>query len=145
MDAAADSVTSEELAPDSMEIATVDSLEQDSKILAAGAMETTTEDGLEQQSLLPESQPALCVRCGTTHDDNDVEGCRLARRLTSRHRRSLFRATVSSPRPSTDQQFMFDICICSRSCRKDGSLYLLRAHYSCISAWLHACIFSYAF
>ncbi|RLM84506.1 hypothetical protein C2845_PM04G07190 [Panicum miliaceum] len=79
MDTTADSVTSEELALDSMEIATVDNLEQDSKILAAGAMETTTEDGLVQQSflpdsLLPESQPALCVRCGTTHDDNDVEG-----------------------------------------------------------------------
>ena len=35
-------------------------------------------------SLLPESKPSLCVGCGMTHDDNDDEGCRLARRLASR-------------------------------------------------------------
>ena len=70
MDAAADSVASEELAQaDSMEITTEDDLEQEPTIVA-GAMEMTSESFVPY-SLLPESKPSLCVRCGTTHDDND--------------------------------------------------------------------------
>ena len=83
MDAATDSVTSEELAPtDSMEITTEDDLEQEPTIIA-GAMEMTSES-LVPYYLLPESKPSLCVCCGTTHDDNNDEGCCLARRLASR-------------------------------------------------------------
>ena len=83
MDAAVDSVMLEELAPAvSMEITTEDDLEQEPTIIA-GAMEMTSESFVPY-SLLPESKPSICVRCGTTHDDNDDEGCRLARRLASR-------------------------------------------------------------
>ena len=79
MNAAADSVTSEELAPaDSMEITMEDDLEQEPTIIA-GAMEMTSESFVPY-SLLPESKPSLCVRCGMTHDDNDYEGCRRASR-----------------------------------------------------------------
>jgi len=83
MDAAADSVTSEELASvDSMEITMEDDLEQEPTIIA-GAMEMTSESFVPY-SLLPESKPSLYVRCGMTHDDNDDEGCRRARRRASR-------------------------------------------------------------
>jgi len=83
MDAAVDSVMLEELAPAvSMEITTEDDLEQEPTIIA-GAMEMTSESFVPY-SLLPESKPSICVRCGTTHDDNDDEGYRLAHRLASR-------------------------------------------------------------
>lgn len=82
MDAVPADSTSEELAPDSMEMSTEDGLEQDPTVFA-GAMEMTPESFVPD-SLLPESEPPICVRCGTTHADNDDEGCFQARRRARR-------------------------------------------------------------
>jgi hypothetical protein len=92
MQEAPDSVSSEEVVPDS-EMARQD-LVLDSTASQELELNSTTPQYLEPDSsaqrdfvpdsLPPESQPSTCVRCGTTHDCNDVEGCRLARRLASR-------------------------------------------------------------
>ena len=62
-----DSASSKEMAPDSSEqVASPDS-------------EMTPLDFVPD-SLLPESQPSLCVRCGTTHASNEYsEACRSPR------------------------------------------------------------------
>jgi hypothetical protein len=47
-----------------------------------GMDSTTPQESAQQDSLPPDSQPHPCVRCGMTHDCNDVEGCcRLAASL----------------------------------------------------------------
>nr|TKV95654.1 hypothetical protein SEVIR_9G376500v2 [Setaria viridis] len=75
---ALDFVSSKKVFPDSME----DGLKQDSTVFA-GTMEMTS-DSFVPDSLLPESHPSLCVRCGTSHTDNDDEGCFQACRRTRR-------------------------------------------------------------
>jgi len=87
---ALDSIKSEEMAPDSvmklplaMEMAPQD-LEQESTTPQELELDSSAQQDFVPDSLLPESQPPPCVRCGTTHDYNDIEACRLARRLANR-------------------------------------------------------------
>jgi hypothetical protein len=91
MEVVPDSVTSGEVvAPDSvmklahaMEMAPQD-LEDSMTPQELGMDSTTPQESAQQDSLPPDSQPHPCVRCGMTHDCNDVEGCcRLAASLAS--------------------------------------------------------------
>jgi len=90
MEVVPDSVTSGEVvAPDSvmklahaMEMAPQDL--EDSMTPQELELDSSAQQDFVPYSLPPDSQPHPCVRCGVTHDCNDVEACRLAHRLANR-------------------------------------------------------------
>ena len=89
-EAALDFIESEEVASDSvmklplaMEMAPQD-VEQELPPPQELELDSSAQQDFVLDSLLLESQPPPCVRCGTTHDWNDIEACRLARRLANR-------------------------------------------------------------
>nr|TKW40682.1 hypothetical protein SEVIR_1G261600v2 [Setaria viridis] len=81
MEEALDSVSLEEVASNSLP---PDSFVPDSFAAVSFVPDSLPPESQAAVSFVPhslpsESQPSTCVCCGTTHDCDDVEGCRLAR------------------------------------------------------------------